>query len=160
MGLFKTFFASSKKSGGNKHKTTTKTKTHSPKSAPKIQKKDTVRVTTKMHRDEKGGHHHIIVDDIGSKHVSVGLTTKKSKGKGSTNYPLEQSPFNDGKKSFVRRQAIVDEKSNYHGQKPGELTKKDYERVKLYGDRAKQKYLEKNENKKSNGSANAEKHKP
>lgn len=159
MGLFKTFFASPKKSGG-KYKTSAKTKTHSSKSAPKNKKKDTVRVTTKIHRDAKGGHHHIIVDDIGSKHVSVGLTTKKSKGKGATNYPLEQSPFNDGKKSFVRRQAIVDEKSNYHGQKPGELTKKDYERVKLYGDRAKQKYLEKNENKKSNGSANAEKHKP
>lgn len=37
MGLFKTFFASPKKSGG-KYKTTAKTKTHSPKSAPKNKK--------------------------------------------------------------------------------------------------------------------------
>ena len=37
MGLFKTFFASPKKSGG-KYKTTAKTKTHSQKSAPKNNK--------------------------------------------------------------------------------------------------------------------------
>lgn len=147
MGLFKTFFASPKKSGG-KYKTTAKTKTHSTKSAPKIQKKDIVRVTTKIHNDAKGGHPHIIVDNIDSKHVSVGLTTKATKGKGSTNYHLEKSPFDDGKKSYVRRQGIVDDVKKYNNPKLGTLTQKDYEQVKIYGERAKEKYLDKKKNKK------------
>ena len=100
-----------------------------------------VPVTIKTHKDKKGGHPHIIVDNVEDKHVSVGLSTKPTKGKGSKNYRLEKSPLNDGKTSYMRRQGIVAPKGEYQNQRKGTLTPKDYAQAKIYGDRAKQKYL-------------------
>ena len=107
-----------------------------------------ISVTIKTHHDKKGGHPHVIVDDIDNKHVSVGLSTKPTKGKGSKNYRMEKSPFDDGKQSYMRRQGTVAPKSEYAGQRKGTLTAKDYTRAKVYGDRAKQKYLDGKKDKK------------
>lgn len=104
-------------------------------------KSSDIPVTIKNHKDKKGGHPHVIVDNIDDKHVSVGLTTKAKKGKNATNYALEKSPLNDGKKAFMRRQGTVAPKKDYEKPRKGTMTEKDYERVKLYGDRAKQKYI-------------------
>lgn len=109
---------------------------------------DNISVTIKTHHDKKGGHPHIIIEDIDDKHVSVGLSTKSKKGKNATNYAMEKSPFNDGKKSYMRRQGIVAPKREYSGQRRGVLTSKDYAQAKTYGERAKQKYLHKRNNKK------------
>lgn len=109
-----------------------------------------ISVTIKTHHDKKGGHPHIIVEDIDDRHVSVGLSTNPKKGKNGTNYAMEKSPFNDGKKSYMRRQGTVAHKNEYSGQRKGALTPKDYAQARLYGDRAKQKYLDKKDNKKSN----------
>lgn len=107
-------------------------------------KNDDISVTIKTHNDKNGGHPHIIVDNIDDKHVSVGLSTKPKKGKkGGTNYALEKSPFNDNKKSFMRRQGTVAPKTEYFGKRKGALTKKDYSQAKIYGERAKQKYINK-----------------
>lgn len=100
-----------------------------------------VPVAIKTHHDKKGGHPHIIVDNVEDKHVSVGLSTKQKKGKNGTNYTMEKSPFNDGKQSYMRRQGTVAPKNEYSGQRKGTLTPKDYAQAKIYGDRAKQKYL-------------------
>lgn len=50
-------------------------------------------------------------------------------------------------KSYMRRQGVVDKKDNYFKPTKGTMTKEDYSQAKIYGDRAKQKYLD---NKKSN----------
>lgn len=105
-------------------------------------------ITIKTHHDKKGGHPHVIMDNIDNKHVSVGLSTKPTKGKGSKNYRMEKSPFDDGKQSYMRRQGTVAPKSEYAGQRKGTLTPKDYAQAKVYGDRAKQKYLDEKKNKK------------
>ena len=107
-----------------------------------------VPVTIKTHKDKKGGHPHIIVDNVEDKHVSVGLSTKPTKGKGSKNYRLEKSPLNDGKTSYMRRQGTVAPKGEYQNQRKGTLTPKDYAQAKIYGDRAKQKYLNEKKDKK------------
>ena len=109
---------------------------------------DIIPVTIKHHRDSKGGHPHIIVDNIDDKHVSVGLSTKPTKGKGSKNYRMEKSPFDDGKQSYMRRQGTVASKNEYAGERKGTLTSKDYTQAKIYGNRAKQKYLDEKKNKK------------
>lgn len=101
-----------------------------------------VPVNIKTHNDKKGGHPHIIVDNVDDKHVSVGLSTKPTKGKGSKNYRLEKSPLNDGKQSYMRRQGTVAQKNEYSGKRKGAMTTKDYEKAKVYGERAKQKYLD------------------
>lgn len=107
------------------------------------ERKDLVVVTLKFHNDKNGGHHHIIVEDIDDNHVSVGTTTKRKKGKGHTNYPLEISPMGDGKESFVRRQGTVAPKKEYVSPREGKITKNDYTKVKEIGDKAKKKYLDK-----------------
>lgn len=107
-----------------------------------------VPVTIKTHKDKKGGHPHIIVDNVEDKHVSVGLSTKPTKGKGSKNYRLEKSPLNDGRTSYMRRQGTVAPKGEYQNQRKGTLTPKDYAQAKIYGDRAKQKYLNEKKDKK------------
>ena len=112
--------------------------------------KNYIPITIKTHQDKKGGHPHIIVDNVDNKHVSIGLTTKPTKGKGSKNYKLEKSPLNDCKQSYMRRQGIVAPKSEYSGKRKGSITQKDYLQVKIYGERAKLKYLNKKEHKKSN----------
>lgn len=107
-----------------------------------------IAVDIKTHNDSKGGHPHIIVDNVDDKHVSVGLSTKPTKGKGSKNYRMEKSPFNDGKQSYMRRQGTVAAKNEYSGKRKGTITTKDYEQAKIYGGRAKQKYLNKKDKKK------------
>lgn len=74
--------------------------------------KTDIPVTIKTHKDKNGGHPHIIVDNIDDKHVSVGLSTSKTKGKGSKNYRMEKSPLNDGKESYMRRQGTVAPKAS------------------------------------------------
>lgn len=106
-------------------------------------KKYLVNVVVKTHQDNNGGHPHIIVDDIDNKHISVGLTTKPKKGKNSPNYKLEQSPLNDGKQSYMRRQGTVASTSEYTSPRKGEMTSNDYLKAKEYGEKAKQKYLDK-----------------
>ena len=101
-----------------------------------------VPVTIKTHRDKKGGHPHVIVENIDDKHVSVGLSTHPTKGKGSKNYRLEKSPLNDGKKSYMRRQGTVAPKKEYLGKKDGTMTLNDFAQAVIYAERAKQKYLD------------------
>lgn len=108
-----------------------------------------VEVTIKTHNDKNGGHPHVILGNVDKKHVSVGLSTKPRKGKnGKKNYAMEKSPFNDGKKSFMRRQGTVADKNEYFGARKGTLTPKDYNQAKIYGERAKAKYVK--DHKKSN----------
>ncbi len=102
-----------------------------------------VSVTIKNHKDKKGGHPHIIIGNLENNHVSVGLTTKPKKGKNATNYALEKSPLNDGKKSYMRRQGTVAPKKDYEKPRTGTMTSKDYAQAKVYGERAKQKHLNK-----------------
>lgn len=54
---------------------------------------------------------------------------------------MEKSPFNGEKKSFMRRQGIVADKNEYSGARKGSLTSKDYNQAKIYGERAKAKYI-------------------
>ena len=110
--------------------------------------KSLIQVIIKTHNDTKGGHPHIIVDNVDNKHVSVGLSTKPKKGKNSPNYKLEKSPLNDGKQSFMRRQGTVAPKGEYSGKRNGSLTPKDYAQAKIYGEKAKQKYLDRKKSKK------------
>ena len=106
-------------------------------------KMELIPVTIKDHRDKNGGHHHIILEDIDNNHVSVGLTTHQKKGKNSTNYTCKVSPLGDGKASFMRRQAQVAPMKEYYNPQSGNMEKGDYERAKVYGNRAKEKYLAK-----------------
>lgn len=107
-------------------------------------------VTIKDHRDKNGGHHHIVVDNVDDKHVSVGLTTHSKKGKNSTNYKCQTSPLVDGKESYMRRQAQVAPKNEYYNPRNGKMELGDYNRAQEYGERAKKKYLEKKSKKNSN----------
>lgn len=107
-----------------------------------------VSVDIKTHKDKKGGHPHVIIDNIDDKHVSVGLSTRATKGKGSKNYRLERSPLNDGKTSYMRRQGTVAPKGEYKNHRKGSMTQKDYGQAKIYAERAKQKFSDKEKNKK------------
>lgn len=107
-----------------------------------------VPVTIKKHNDRKGGHPHIIMDDIENKHVSVGLSTKAKKGKNHPNYPLEKSPLDNGKHSYMRRQGTVAPKTEYEGSRKGLMTSNDYKQAKIYAERAKRKYLDEKKHKK------------
>lgn len=110
---------------------------------PRKEKDTYLIITIKNHKDKKGGHPHVIIEDIDDKHVSVGFTTKPKKGKNSPNYSLAISPLNDNKKSFMRRQGTVDSKKNYEKQRKGKMTPVDYLKAKEYGEKAKRKYLDK-----------------
>lgn len=138
-------------------KNATKKQTKKLASKPAAAKRQTgkespvVQVRIKRHRDSQGNHHHVITEDFEDKHVSVGLSTKKKKGQNSPNYKLETSPLSDGKESYMRRQGTVDKQRNYFDERIGQMTPKDYERAKVYGERAKQKHLK---NKKSNDKPN------
>lgn len=111
-------------------------------------KSQNIPVIIKKHNDKNGGHPHVIVEDIDNKHVSVGLSTRAKKGKNHPNYPLERSPLNDGKNSYMRRQGTVAPKKEYSERRTGSMTPKDYEQAKIYAERAKQKYLDGKKNKK------------
>lgn len=107
-----------------------------------------VPVTIKKHNDRNGGHPHIILEDIDDKHVSVGITHDKKKGKNSPNYAMERNPLGGNKPSYMHRQGTVDSKKSYYGNRKGEMTKKDYNKAKEYGEKAKQKYIGKKDKKK------------
>lgn len=141
--------APSKKSTRKNTKRQTEPKTTSQKKK-NVQKMILIPVVIKDHRDRNGGHHHVIVDDIEDKHISVGLTQDAKKGKNATNYSCKVSPLGDGKHSYMRRQAQVAPKSEYYNPQQGRMEKSDYERAQIYGERAKQKYLVKKEQEKSN----------
>lgn len=115
-----------------------------------MKKSNYVTVTIKNHKDKKGGHPHIILDNIDKHHVSVGLTTKPKKGKNSPNYKMEESPLKNGKQSYMRRQGTVAPQNEYYGNQQGKITKTDYGTAKKYGDKAKEKFILKQ---KDNGSA-------
>lgn len=100
-------------------------------------------VLFKFKRDKNGGHNHAIMDDIDDCHVSVGITSDSKKGKNQTNYRLEKSPFNDGRQSFLRRSGEVNPKNKYISPKIGVMTEKDYNKAKAYADKAKEKYIKK-----------------
>lgn len=109
-----------------------------------------VPVTVKKHRDNKGNHNHVILASVGNKHVSVGLTTQAKKGKNSTNYRLQKDTLDVGQKgykpknpTFMRRQGTVDDKTNYHRELKGSMTKKDYKKAVEYGNKAKEKFFAK-----------------
>lgn len=100
-----------------------------------------VSVLLKRHRDSQGNHHHVILEDIDDRHVSVGTSSKAKKGKNSTNYKCDNDIIGNGEQSYLRRQGIVDFKINYSDPKQGRMTEKDYAQAKIYGQRAKEKYL-------------------
>lgn len=113
-----------------------------------IKEKELVTVPVKKHYDKRGNHFHGIIDSLEENYVSVGFTTKKSKGKNATNYGLEIDPLNTDKKSYMRRQGTVDSKNNYYGNREGIMTPKDHAKAKEYAEKAKLKYISKKENKK------------
>lgn len=103
-----------------------------------------VQITIKTHADKNGGHPHAILDNVEDKHVSIGFTTKKKKGKNATNYKLEVNPLGKNKQAYMRRQGTVAPINEYSTKsKKGSMTEKDYKRAKEYGDKAKLKHLEK-----------------
>lgn len=110
--------------------------------------KSLIPVRIKTHKDKNGGHPHVIVDDVDDKHVSVGLTHDKKKGKNSPNYPMEQNPLGGSERSYMHRQGTVDSKKMYRGERQGKMSPKDYDKAKEYGKRAKQKYLDRKKCKK------------
>lgn len=130
------------------NKTTSK---QEPKQTSRASSEQDISVVIKKHDDKNNGHPHVILEDFeGDKHVSVGLTTQKHKGTNSTgkNYRLEKDPLGEVKESYMRRQGTIDLQKNYSNPRKGKLTKKDYERALLYGQRAKEKYLKKQQEKK------------
>lgn len=137
-----------KKSAGKKI-AAKKEKPNPGKAKGKEKQSGLVPVTIKTHNDNKGGHPHVIVDNIGDKHVSVGLSTQAKKGKNSPNYKLSKSPLDDGKQSYMRRQGTVAPVQSYHTPRKGTMLPKDYEQAEKYGEKAKRKYLEKSAKKSS-----------
>ncbi len=111
-------------------------------------KNNFISVNIKNHKDKKGGHPHVIMEDMGNKHVSVGLTHDKKKGKNSPNYALEHNPLGGERQSYMHRQGIVAPKKDYEKPRKGQMTSKDYARAQEYGNRAKQKYLNSKKGKK------------
>lgn len=138
-------------------KTPAKVKSAPPKKAPvksaarKQVEGNLIPVAIKTHTDKNDGHPHVIMEDIEDKHVSVGLSTQKKKGKSKksgTNYTLEKSPLDDGKTSYMRRQGTVASKKEYKNPRDGTMTSKDYAQAKIYAERAKQKHLKEKKGKK------------
>lgn len=104
----------------------------------------TYKVLIKSHHDKNGGHPHIILEDIENKHVSVGLSTRATKGANSTkkNYKCQRNPLGGSETSYMRRQGTVAPKYEYGSfASKGYLTSKDYTMAKSIGSRAKSKYL-------------------
>ena len=121
-----------------------------PKQSSRASSKQDISVVIKKHNDSNNGHPHVILEDFEDKHVSVGLTTRKYKGTNSSrkNYRLEKDPLGKLENSYMRRKGIVDYKTNYQNPRKGKLTKKDYEQALLYGQKAKEKYIKKQQEKK------------
>ena len=78
--------------------------------------------------------------------MSVGLTTQRYKGKSpraGKNYSLKNNPLNEkADPTYMRRQAVVDDKEKYYKPRTGKMDKEDYKKAKEYGEKAKQKYLD------------------
>lgn len=69
---------------------------------------------------------------------------KAKKGRNSPNYACEVDPLGKGKQSYMRRQGTVAPIRDYENcESKGKMSPKDYAKAKEYGDRAKQKYLNK-----------------
>ena len=115
------------------------------RNAGRAKETSVISVPLKRHRDKNNGHYHIIVDSVEDQYVSVGTSSKATKGKHSKspNYRCEADILGSGQPTYLRRQGTVDKKTNYFGSRQGPMTVKDYERVRIYGERAKQKYLAK-----------------
>lgn len=109
---------------------------------------DLVTVTIKFKNDKNGGHPHVQVDELGENLVSVGLSTHAKKGKNSPNYKLTVNPLGGKDQSYMRRQGTVAPKKDYKSLKKGVMAPKDFEKAKTYGEKAKQKHLEKQRKKK------------
>lgn len=107
------------------------------KQTAQVSQDDLITVSLKFHPDSNGGHHHIIVENLGDSHVSVGLTTSKKFDKKHNNIPLEHSPLSNGKPSFILKKGTVDKKRNYNSPKQGQITQNDAVKVKNVADKAK-----------------------
>lgn len=107
----------------------------------KKESEQSVTVLIKQHKDKKGGHPHVVLEDIDDKHVSVGLTHARKKGKNSPNYAMEYDPLGGNKPSYMHRQGTVDNKKAYYNNRKGKMSAKDYDKAKEYGDKAKKKYI-------------------
>ena len=85
------------------------------------------------------------MDSVDDKYISVGTSSKPKKGKNSNspNYRCETDILGNGNPTYLRRQAVVDKKTNYVGSRMGIMTVKDHERARVYADKAKQKYFAK-----------------
>ena len=108
-------------------------------------------VDIKRHGDSNGGHFNAILEDFEDKHVSVGLTTKATKGAHSSrkNYKCEVNPLGGKEQSYMRRQGMVAPKKEYEPiARKGYMSQKDLAQAKIYGEKAKQKYIEKRQQKK------------
>lgn len=90
-----------------------------------------------------------MIGQVQDKNVSVGLTSKSKKGKNHPNIKLEHNPLKNKKTSHMRRQGTVDKKSNYSStSQTGKLTQADNEKAQKIGNKAKQKYLDNQKDKK------------
>ena len=107
-------------------------------------KSDIVHIKIKKHNDKKKGHYHGILEDIDGKHLSIGFTRDKFKGKNHPNRALKYDPMERGQTVFMKRQATIDDVKNY---KPkiysGIMFYQDYDKAKEYGQRAKENYYKK-----------------
>ncbi|MBQ4071968.1 MAG: hypothetical protein IJD51_06135 [Clostridia bacterium] len=100
-----------------------------------------VPVIIKRHRDKNNGHRHIILENIDDRHVSICITSDPKKGRTSTNYKCQTDILGSGKLSYLRRQGYVEPIADYFGPKKRKMAQTDYLRAKVYGERAKQRYL-------------------
>lgn len=133
-----------KTSGKSKAKKKSTKSTKGGKSKPpKTGEYVVVPVNIKDHYDKKGGHPHVIIEDIENKHVSVGLTSDLKKGKNATNYTCHVNPLGGTDTSYMHRQGTVDLKTNYKNLREGNMEENDFKRAQVYGQRAKEKYLNK-----------------
>lgn len=111
----------------------------------KSKSESTFSVPLKRHGDKKGGHWHVILETFSGHHVSVGTTSKKKKGKKAkgTNYLCDNDILGNGETSYLRRQGTVDKVKKYHDNAIGKMSLKDYQQAKIYGARAREKFLQK-----------------
>ena len=105
-------------------------------------KESTISVKIKNHNDSKGGHPHIILDDIGNKHVSIGITHTKKNKKKPNNHELKINPLGETRKSYMQRSATVKPKREYFRTRNGLMNPEDFNKAKLIGDKKKKNYLE------------------
>jgi hypothetical protein len=105
-------------------------------------------VPIRKKHDKNKGHPHIILEKIGDKRVSVGITHSRKKGKNHLNYRLDHNPLGGNETTYMRRNAEIKHERNYFGEtKLGSMTQTDYSKAKSYGDKAKIKYYDKRKKK-------------